>query len=112
MAKAERERIPLRLFQIAITRHRFPPKIVQHAVWLYTQSTLAFRDVEDLIAERGIDVPTRRKGRLILSEGGSPHDARCVDVTVHDERLPIAERPIRGAILPIVLELALYGFRL
>ncbi len=34
--------------------HRFPPEIISHAVWLYHRFTLSFRDVEDLLAERGI----------------------------------------------------------
>jgi putative transposase len=37
-------------------RHRFPPEIVSHAVWLYHRFTLSFRDIEDLLAERGIAV--------------------------------------------------------
>src|SRR5438093_4026931 len=36
--------------------YRFPPEIIQHAVWLYLRFTLSFRDVEELLAERGIDV--------------------------------------------------------
>jgi putative transposase len=36
--------------------YRFPPVIVQHAVWLYLRFTLSFRDVEDLLADRGIIV--------------------------------------------------------
>src|SRR6201995_1091925 len=36
--------------------YRFPPGIIQHAVWLYLRFTLSFRDVEDLLAERGIAV--------------------------------------------------------
>ncbi len=36
--------------------YRFPPKIIQHTVWLYLRFTLSFRDVEDLLAERGIAV--------------------------------------------------------
>ena len=38
-------------------RHRFPPEIIQHTVWLYHQFSLSFRDIEDLLAERGIQVP-------------------------------------------------------
>jgi len=34
----------------------FPPVVVQHGVWLYACFTLSFRDVEDLLAERGIGV--------------------------------------------------------
>ena len=37
-------------------RHRFPPDIISHAVWLYHRDGLSFRDVEDLLAERGIIV--------------------------------------------------------
>ena len=37
-------------------RHRFPPEIISHAVWLYHRYCLSFRDVEDLLAERGIIV--------------------------------------------------------
>jgi len=29
-------------------RHRFPPEIISHAIWLYHRFTLSFRDVEDL----------------------------------------------------------------
>ena len=36
--------------------HRFPAEIISHAVWLYHRFTLSFRDVEDLLAERGIIV--------------------------------------------------------
>ena len=37
-------------------RYRFPPEIISHAVWLYHRFCLSFRDVEDLLAERGIVV--------------------------------------------------------
>jgi len=37
-------------------RHRFPPDIISHAVWLYYRFSLSFRDVEDLLAQRGIIV--------------------------------------------------------
>ncbi|QNQ64424.1 IS6 family transposase (plasmid) [Brucella sp. 6810] len=37
-------------------RHRFPAEIIAHAVWLYYRFPLSFRDVEDLLAERGIEV--------------------------------------------------------
>ena len=36
--------------------HRFPPEIIQHAVWLYYRFNLSHRDIEDLLAERGITV--------------------------------------------------------
>jgi transposase-like protein len=36
--------------------HRFPPDIIGYAVWVYHRFCLSFRDVEDLLAERGIIV--------------------------------------------------------
>jgi len=36
--------------------HRFHPEIISPAIWLYHRFTLSFRDVEDLLAERGITV--------------------------------------------------------
>ena len=36
--------------------YRFPPAIIQNTVWLYLRFTLSFRDVEDLMAERGVTV--------------------------------------------------------
>ena len=41
---------------ISYARHRFPADVIRQAVWLYFRFTLSFRDVEDLLAERGIDV--------------------------------------------------------
>jgi len=35
-------------------RHRFPPEIIGHAVWLYFRFALSYRDVEELLAERGV----------------------------------------------------------
>ena len=42
--------------KISYRGYRFPPDIIQRAVWLYFRFTLSFRDVEDLLAERGIEV--------------------------------------------------------
>ena len=36
--------------------HRFPPEVISYAVWVYHRFCLSFRDVEDLLAERGIIV--------------------------------------------------------
>jgi putative transposase len=36
--------------------YRFPPEIIAHAVWLYFRFNLSFRDVQDLLAERGVIV--------------------------------------------------------
>jgi putative transposase len=42
--------------KISYSGYRFPPEIVQQAIWLYLRFTLSLRDVEDLLAERGITV--------------------------------------------------------
>ena len=42
--------------KISCSGYRFPPAIIQQAIWLYVRFTLSFRDVEDLLAERGITV--------------------------------------------------------
>ena len=47
---------------ISFKRHRFPPDIIRHAVWLYARFTLSYRDVEDLLAERVWIFPTRAYG--------------------------------------------------
>jgi hypothetical protein len=42
--------------KISYAGYRFPPEIIEQAIWLYLRFTLSFRDVEDLLAERGIMV--------------------------------------------------------
>jgi transposase-like protein len=42
--------------KISYAGYRFPAEIIQQAIWLYVRFTLSFRDVEDLLAERGIGV--------------------------------------------------------
>ena len=42
--------------KISYRGYRFPPAIIQRAIWLYYRFTLSFRDVEDLLAERGVIV--------------------------------------------------------
>lgn len=37
-------------------RHRFPPDIISYSVWLYYRFNLSHRDIEDLLAERGVTV--------------------------------------------------------
>jgi putative transposase len=54
---------------ISFKRHRFSPVIIQHAVWLYARFTLSFRDVEELLAERGIDVSNETIRRWFLKFG-------------------------------------------
>jgi transposase-like protein len=54
---------------ISFARHQFPPDIIQHAVWLYLRFTLSFRDVEDLLADRGLDVSYETVRRWALKFG-------------------------------------------
>ena len=68
---------------ISYARHRFPPDIIRHAVWLYLRFTLSYRDVEDLLAERGLMVSNeliRRWGRV---GGGSGIRTRDTVSRIH-----------------------------
>ena len=47
-------RLSSTMTKISDAGYRFPPVIIQQAIWLYVRFTLSFRDVEDLLAERGI----------------------------------------------------------
>ena len=40
---------------ISYARHQFPADIIRHATWLYLRFMLSYRDVEELLAERGIE---------------------------------------------------------
>jgi putative transposase len=42
--------------KISDSGYRFPPEIIHQAIWLYLRFTLSLRDVEDLLAERGVAV--------------------------------------------------------
>ena len=50
-------------------RHRFPAEIIQHAIWLYLRFTLSYRDVEELLAERGLDISYETVRRWVLKFG-------------------------------------------
>lgn len=54
---------------ISFTRHRFPPDIIRHAVWLYARFTLSYRDVEELLAERSLDISYESVRRWFLKFG-------------------------------------------
>jgi putative transposase len=55
--------------------HRFPPEIIQYAVWLYHRFSLSHRDIEDLLAERGITV-SYESIRLWCNKFGSKYARR------------------------------------
>jgi transposase-like protein len=54
---------------ISYCRHRFPGIVIQQAVWLYFRFALSYRDVEDMLAERGIDVTYETVRRWVLKFG-------------------------------------------
>ena len=54
---------------ILYARHRFPPEVIRHAVWLYLRFTLSYRDVEELLAERGIETSYETVRRWVLKFG-------------------------------------------
>jgi transposase-like protein len=54
---------------ISFARHQFPPAIMRHAVWLYMRFTLSYRDVEDLLAERGLNISYETVRRWVLKFG-------------------------------------------
>ena len=56
---------------ISYARHQFPPEIIRHAVWLYLRFTLSYRDVEELLAERGLDISYETIRRWVLKFGCS-----------------------------------------
>jgi putative transposase len=56
-------------------RYRFPPDVIQYAVWLYFRFNLSHRDIEDLLAQRGIIV-THESIRLWCNKFGSKFAAK------------------------------------
>ena len=54
---------------LSYSGYRFPAEIIQRAVWMYLRFTLSFRDVEELLAERGITVTYESIRRWVLTFG-------------------------------------------
>jgi putative transposase len=70
---------------ITYARHQFPPEIIRQAVWLYLHFTLSYRDVEELLAERGLDVSSETIRRWVHKFGPatpSPTGTRHLDEMV------------------------------
>src|SRR5690349_6129558 len=62
-------RYPDRMTSLSYRGHRFPAAIIQHAIWLYLRFTLSYRDVEELLAERGLDLSYETIRRWVLKFG-------------------------------------------
>src|SRR5919206_680446 len=54
---------------ISYARHHFPPEVIRHTVWLYLRFTLSYRDVEELLIERGIELSYETVRRWVLKFG-------------------------------------------
>jgi len=99
------------MVQPSYRRHRFPAEIIQHAIWLYLRFTLSYRNVEELLAERGLDISYETVRRWVLKFGpldraqaaaGSPTPKRAMAPRRNgrsDRRetdVPVARRRPRG----------------
>ena len=58
--------------QLSYRRHRFPPPIIQHAIWLYLRFTLSYRDVEELLVATAA-------AKVALERLASPRDPTAVE---------------------------------
>ena len=68
LSRSQRER-GCQGMTVSYKGHRFPPEIISHAVWLYHQICLSFRDVEDLLAERRVETSYETIRRCCLKFG-------------------------------------------
>ena len=57
--------------QLCFKRHRFPPDVIRHSIWLYARFTFSYRDVEEMLAERGLDVSYETVRRWCLKFGST-----------------------------------------
>ncbi len=55
---------------IPFKRHRSPSEVIRHTVWFYARFTLSYRDVEDLLSQRGLDISYETVRRWFLKFGG------------------------------------------
>jgi hypothetical protein len=99
---------------ISFARHQFPPSIIRHAVWLYVRFTLSYRDVEDLLAERGLDVSYETVRRWVLMTKGlqiglcsvvlnqrlGPRAHSILFVSPHRSRARFAPHVVEAALRP------------
>ena len=91
------------MMELSYRRHRFPPVVIQHAVWLYLRFTLSYRDVED----QGAEV---RTGDRAAAAAGPPSPERsmasgrdgCSDRWQAD--VPLACRRSRSEVLDMLVQ--------
>ena len=84
----------MRMKKISYSGYRFPPEIIQQAIWLYLRFTLSLRDVEDLLAERGVahttwhldEVYLKIDGRMVYLWREVDAEGEVLDVLVQSKR--------------------------
>ncbi len=78
-------------------RHRYPPQIISHAVWLYHRFSLSFCDVEDLLAQRGVEVSPEALFRVVLfGDYAAIYRRAGIDCSIQDtQRIRGNNEPIR-----------------
>ena len=84
---------------ISYRRHRFPPVVIQHAVWLYLRFTLSYRDVEELLAERGLDISYESIRSWVLKFGPAIARPRTAPSQVPRDCRSEFEHPNANALL-------------
>ena len=57
--------------QLSFKRHRFPPEMIRNSIWIYARFTLSFRGVEEMFAERRLDVSYETVRRWFLKFGSA-----------------------------------------
>jgi transposase-like protein len=57
--------------QLSFKHHRYPPDVIRQSIWLYARFALSFRDVEEMLAERGLDVSYETVRRWFLKFGST-----------------------------------------
>jgi len=71
---------------VSFKRHRFPPDVIRLAVWLYFRFTLSLRDVEEMLAQRGVEACYERCAAGPLNSAGPSHGT-CDDPDPSDRSL-------------------------
>jgi putative transposase len=101
---------------ISYARDRFPPDVIRHAVWLYLRFTLSYRDVEDLLAERGLNVSNESIRRWVL-KFGPEMELACrrkevvLPVSGHSGSFAVAGSPLRFGAYNAPLRQSVPGWR-
>ena len=54
---------------VSYRRHRFPPQIIAHVVWLYVRFNLSLREAEEMMLARGVDVSYETIRRCSVKSG-------------------------------------------